>query len=150
MQASARNIYQTARKAAGITQERAAELLGISPESLRAYETGVRLPPDEVVYDMADQYSSTALPRQHLRSKSDLARDLLPEVKEMDLPVAVMRLVSRIYQFADSRLDRRLLKIAEDGRIDETERPEFDAIMTDLEGIIKSAYEVGCARETEA
>ena len=32
-----RNIYKTCRKAAGLTQEAAAERLGISVESLRAY-----------------------------------------------------------------------------------------------------------------
>ena len=38
------NIYKTARRAAGITQEAAAEQLGISVESVRAYETGLRIP----------------------------------------------------------------------------------------------------------
>lgn len=43
-----RNIYKSARKARGYTQESAAERLGISVESLRAYETGQRVPPTEV------------------------------------------------------------------------------------------------------
>ena len=47
-----RNIYKICRKSAGFTQEAAAERLGISVESLRAYETGQRVPPDEVVETM--------------------------------------------------------------------------------------------------
>ena len=43
MQNGSSNIYQTARKAAGLTQEAAAERLALSVESLRAYETGDRL-----------------------------------------------------------------------------------------------------------
>ena len=41
-----RNIYKIQRRAVGYTQEAAAERLGISVESLRAYETGQRAPPD--------------------------------------------------------------------------------------------------------
>ena len=37
-----RNIYKKARRSAGLTQEAAAERLGISVESVRAYETGQR------------------------------------------------------------------------------------------------------------
>ena len=42
------NIYQTARKAAGLTQEAAAERLAVSDTSIRAYESGERLPGDDV------------------------------------------------------------------------------------------------------
>ena len=44
-----RNIYKNARRAAGYTQETAAEQLGLSVESVRAYETGQRIPPNDVV-----------------------------------------------------------------------------------------------------
>ena len=40
-----RNIYKIAREARGLTQEAAAEKLGISDSSIRAYETGQRIPP---------------------------------------------------------------------------------------------------------
>lgn len=56
-----RNIYKTCRKAAGLTQEAAAERLGISVESLRAYETGQRVPPDEVAEAMSDLYNTLYL-----------------------------------------------------------------------------------------
>ena len=42
------NRYARYRRAAGITQERAAELIGCSVESIKAYETGIRLPPEYV------------------------------------------------------------------------------------------------------
>ena len=48
MQSDCMNIYQTARKVAGLTQERAAELLGLSPRTLADYEAGLRLPPNDV------------------------------------------------------------------------------------------------------
>ena len=43
------NIYKIARRAAGFTQESAAEQLEISVDSVRAYETSQRLPPSEIV-----------------------------------------------------------------------------------------------------
>ena len=42
MPESNRNIYKVAREARGLTQEAAAEKLGISDSSIRAYETGDR------------------------------------------------------------------------------------------------------------
>ena len=48
MQTDCTNIYQNARKAAGLTQERAAELMGLSARSLADYEAGLRLPPNDV------------------------------------------------------------------------------------------------------
>lgn len=46
------NIYKIARRAAGFTQESAAEQLEISVDSVRAYETSQRLPPSEIVERM--------------------------------------------------------------------------------------------------
>lgn len=57
MQTENRNIYKKPREIAGYSQERAAELLDISVESLRAYETGRRVPPGEVVVRMMDLYN---------------------------------------------------------------------------------------------
>ena len=63
-----RNIYKKARRAAGLTQEAAAERLGISVESVRAYETGQRIPPNDLVEDMADCYDYQRLAYQHLKA----------------------------------------------------------------------------------
>lgn len=146
MQTNDRNIYQVARKAAGLTQERAAELLNLSVESLRAYETGGRMPPSDVVEAMIDLYGVPVLAIQHIRASAAMARALLPEVQEMGLPQAAMRLISRIYQFADLHRDRALMRIAEDGMIDENEKPEFDQITEDLDRIMQAAMELRCAR----
>ena len=43
------NLYQRARLSTGMSQERAAELLGLSPESLKQYEGGKTVPKDETV-----------------------------------------------------------------------------------------------------
>ena len=147
MPGNSRNIYKAAREAAGYTQERAAEMLGISETSIRAYETGHRLPPAEVVDLMVIAYDSQYLAVQFLRESADLAKSVLPEVEQVRLPEAVMELVDAIYQFADAHRDRQLISIAKDGIIDENERPEFDAIAAELQEIVKAAMAVRYAKQ---
>ena len=90
MQADCRNIYQAARKVAGLTQEKAAEMIGISVRSLADYETGVRIPSNATVELMVMVYNSQLLATQHLRNSAEFARDLLPAVEAMRLPEAVL------------------------------------------------------------
>lgn len=136
------NIYQAARLQKGITQERAADAIPCSVRSLADYESGVRIPPSETVVRMAEIYDAQYLCYQHLRQTSEIARRLIPDVRECALPEAVLRLIDEIYDFADAREDRRLIAIAKDGIIDENERPEFDRIVSKLADIIQAALAV--------
>ena len=81
----------------------------------------------------------TSLPE---REAIEIAQRLIPDVRECDLPEAVLRLIDQIYDFADAREDRRLITIAKDGVIDDTERPEFDRIVSKLDEIVQSALAV--------
>ncbi len=144
-----RNIYKTARQAKGLTQESAAEKLGISETSLRAYESGDRVPPVEVVDLMVIAYDSQLLGIQHLRASAEMARSILPEVQALPLSEAVLQLLNRVYAFADNHRDRQLMTIAADGCIDEDEQPLFRQIVEhDLQEIIEAAmavrYASGC------
>ena len=141
-----RNIYKRARRARGYTQESAAERLGISVESLRAYETGQRVPPTEVVELMVILYNAQHLAYQHLRETNALYSSVVPEIQPKSVLEASAKLTNRIFAFAESHADRRLLRIAEDNVIDAQERPEFDAILEDLQEIVEAALELRCAR----
>lgn len=140
-----RNIYQIARKSAGFTQEKAAELLGISVESLRAYETGQRRPADDLVCGMADVYGTQFLAYQHLRS-GQIACEVVPEISEVSIERATLKLVRRIGSFADAHRTDDLMSIAEDGVIDDEERVQFDNIVEELNGIIAAAMELRFAK----
>ena len=144
-----RNIYKTSRKAAGLTQESAAERLGISVESLRAYEGGQRIPPNEVVELMVILYNAQHLAYQHLRETNAMYGRVVPEVPLCSVLEASARLTNRIYAFADSHADRRLMRMAEDNVIDPVERPEFDAILEELQEIVEAALALRCAKEAE-
>ena len=94
-----RNIYKACRKAAGLTQEAAAERLGISVESLRAYETGQRVPPDEVVEAMSDLYNTLYLIVRHVREKSAMYGRVVPEVPQIGVLEASAKLRNRLDSF---------------------------------------------------
>ena len=139
MQNDCTNIYQSARKIAGLTQERAAELLGLSTRSLADYESGLRLPPNDVADRMVTAYNSQLLAVQHLRNSTQFARDLLPDIQTMALPEAVLTLVDAVYSFADDRLDRELIDIARDGVISADERDRFDRVIDKIRAITAAA-----------
>lgn len=132
------NCYQTARKKTRFTQEQAAERLGLSAESMKQYEGGRRRPPDEVVGRMVELYGTPELALAHSEETDTLG--VLPPVTITPLPMASIALRNRLHN-ATGRLDA-LLRIAEDGRIDETERPEFDEIVTELRSTMAAIYQV--------
>lgn len=140
------NLYQRARKATRLTQEEAAERIGVSPESMKQYESGRRVPPDSVVAKMVEVYDLPWLALEHSRATDQLG--VLPEVEAKPLPVATIALTNRLRDATD-RIVGGLLRIAEDGMIDEDERPEFDSIVAELRETIAAAYQVIYAADTK-
>ena len=132
------NIYQRGRKTTLLTQEEAAERLGISPETLKRYEGGRLTPPDETVARMCEVYGVSWLALEHAKATDRLG--ILPELEPKPLPMATISLTNRLRDAADRLAG--LLRIAEDGVIDDAERPEFDDIVQDLRETIAAVYQV--------
>ena len=141
------NIYKTARIKAGKTQEGAAEAIGISVESIKAYESYSRLPPAEIVDRMCIVYDALYLAYQHNRIASGETK-VVPEIQVLDLPRAAIQLINKVIAFADRHRDRELLQIAEDGVIDESERELFGEIVAELDGIIQAATNLKVSEHT--
>lgn len=138
-----RNIYQIARKSAGLTQEAAAERLAVSVESLRAYETGHRLPGSDTVGNMCLIYNTQYLGVQHLQQQGQLLPECLQKVETgLPLEASTLRLVNRWLSFARKHRCDQLMAIAEDGRIDEAERAQFDEIMAELSELVQATMEL--------
>lgn len=137
-----RNIYKTARRAAGLTQEAAAEKLGISVESIRAYETSQRIPSNETVELMVICYNAQHLAHLHLRATNVLAAKLVPQLEQRSMLEVAVRIYNRLNRFTQQRKLEELMQIAEDGRIDAEEREVFDDIMRDLREIVQSGLEL--------
>lgn len=137
MQDNYHNICKIGRQTAGMTQERWAEAIDYSVESVRLCESRKQIPSDDVVLRMIEVSSMPVLGYWHLINKSRMAMAILPEVEAVPLPQAVLELICRIRDFAEKH--RALMNIAADGVIDEHERPEFDAIVRELEGVVQAA-----------
>ena len=114
------NLYQRGRKTTLLTQEEAAERLGISPETLKRYEGGRLTPPDETVARMCEVYGVSWLALEHAKATDRLG--ILPELEPKPLPMATISLTNRLR--------------------DSAERPEFDDIVQDLRETIAAAYQV--------
>lgn len=149
MQDKSRNIYYNARKAAGLTQERWAEMLGLSVEAVRQYETDRITPSDDVVARMAELSMLHALGYWHLRNKSRLAAEQLPAVERMPLAQAVCQLLVTISEFETHHRGDRLMKIAADGKVDELEAREFGEILSELNVIVQAAMQLKFAEQEE-
>ena len=132
MQAPSRNLYQIPRAVKGLTQERAAELIDVSVESIRAYESGRVVPPTIVVLRMIEVYEYPVLALQHLKFSNDIADTLLPDLRDgTTLSEAVLGLMDAMDEF--DAIVKDLRNIAKDNVIDEDERPRYDRALEVLQ-----------------
>ena len=138
-----RNIYKTARRFAGLTQERWAEAIGVSTDSVRCYENGSVVPSDATVAAMCEISNHAALGFWHIRNKSTLAAETLPEVEQLPLPQAVLQLLLAISDFESDH--GRLIDLAADGTIEDNEATDWQTIKKHLDAIIKAAIQVKVA-----
>lgn len=136
MQENSRNIYQTARECKGLTQEKSAELLNISVESLRSYEGDKRFPPNDVVEIMCDIYGTQFLAYQHLKKTAKGLAKVLPQAEKKELPVAVLNLIKELTEAVSLR--DKLIEISIDGKITDDEIETFNRILKEF-GELKNA-----------
>lgn len=139
----ASNCYKIARDVAGLTQERWAESIGVSSDMVRRYENGSICPSDATVERMIEVSGLSALGYWHLKYRSGLANDILPDVERLPLPQAVLALIVEMKRIAP-RLDE-LAVIAADGQVSACESLDYAEIVDDLDGVIAAAYAVKIA-----
>ncbi len=139
-----RNIYQIARESAGLTQEKAAELLDISVESIRGYEGFKRIPPNKVVVKMIEIYNTQHLAIQHIRNSSEDLQNYLPKIEVKDLPSAMLRLYKEVKDLIDVRDE--MLDITYDGIIDEKEKPRYEKILKEFDDVVEAFMSVKFAK----
>ena len=132
-------IYQKARKTTPLTQEQAAEQLDLSVESVKAYELGGRLPPNATVARMVQIYGTPWLAMEHLLA-TETPLEVLPPVRVQGLPTATLFLIDKATALSDEY--RKLVQIAADGQIDETEAQDFEAIKAAILDVIQAGYQV--------
>lgn len=141
MESESMNIYKYAREYTKTTQEQWAELIDVSVDSVRRYESGRMIPSEEVVERMCIVSGFSPLAQWHMANSSRLYRDLVPQIKVVPVTQAVCDVCSNIRAFVRLHRDDDLLDMVADGKIDEIERPAFDAIVKELKsGIVRAAF----------
>lgn len=143
------NLYASCRRRTGMTQEAWAEKLNISVESVKRYETDVRIPPLHIVKAMADLSGDESLAYRFL-AKTTQELDVLPDIDSVNLQAATIRLMNRMARFASKDRDRQLLEIAEDGIISADEKPLYDEIMDEISGPVSAFYQLRYCKEESA
>lgn len=136
------NIYRQARETAGMTQQRWAEMLGVSTEAVKQYESGGYTPADDVVLAMADISGLQILGTWHLRRKSAIAAWTIPPVERLPLAQAVVQLLAAVQTFEQRHHADALLIISADGHVDAEEEPRFNECLSDLQPLIKAALQI--------
>lgn len=138
------NIYKTARRDAGMTQEQAAEQLYISVRSLAEYEAGRTTPPDDVVCRMIDVYGDRSLAYMHLKNSTEVGRRFLPDLHILDLPRSVLKLQKEVKDVTD--INPEIVDVACDGEIEEHEHETWQNIEKELMEMVGAGLSVVFAR----
>lgn len=144
MKGACGNIYKTARRAAGLTQEQAAEQLYISVRSIAEYESGRTIPPDDVVCRMVDLYGDRSLAYLHLKQSTEVGRRYLPDLHILDLPRSVLKLQKEVKDVMD--VNSRMIDVACDGVVEEHESETWQNVVKELMEMIAAGLSVVFAR----
>ena len=134
-------LLKTVRESRGMTQEQAAEAVGVSVDSWYAYEANRRLPAPETVNRICDALEAGWLAMYFMEAHAG-SMNVLPAVTARELPTAVLTLMNRVIRFSEKHRARELMELAEDGVIDDVERRVYDEIVCELDGIIEAALAV--------
>ena len=130
------NIYRSCREDAGLTRERASELLEwISPDRIDRIERGTVPHPDEVLR-MAECYKRPELCNYYCTHTCQIGQELIPEVQEKELANIVLELLSTMNTLDKEK--NRLIEITADGVITADEYQDFAVIQKQLESISMS------------
>ncbi len=145
----AQNVYKRCRLRAAqynealSSREKAAELLGISPSSLANYELGItKTVPVDMVVMMADLYNAPELRNMYCKLECPIGKFLSMATDVKDLDNITIRIMNSLDDDEIRGMKKSLLKIAEDGKISEDEKDDFNNILEKLEDIASEVSEL--------
>ena len=142
-----KTIYQTARYNTNFTQEKASELLNVSPKSLGDYERGETIPPDYVVVSMANLYDAEWLGLVHLKTNNDVGKKFLPDFQIRDLSGSILDLQVGIEDTTSKQYS--MASIARDNKIDSNEKAEWDKSKSTIKRLMGACLSVILATGAE-
>lgn len=133
------NIYKKYRKLAGLTQEKAAEHLNISVDTIKRYENGTYIPQNDIARRMCLLYGDMKLAYEHLEN-SQVGAMVLPPLKDKDLCCSTLGFLSQLSEVTDRQGE--LISMAADGVIDSHEIESWEELEELLKRLVKSSFEL--------
>ena len=116
-----KNAYQISREAAGLTRERAGELMSfVSDDRIEKIESERSLPHPEEVLAMSRCYRDARLCNYYCSHECPIGQIYVPEIELKSLSQITLETVNAINSLEKRK--NRLIEIAVDGRIDPDER----------------------------
>lgn len=148
MKRQCKSIYKTAREYAGLTQEKAVELLHVSVRQLSAYETGETAVPDQMVCKMAEVYVADWLAYKHLRQATEIGQRFLPDIGDFDIARAVLRFKKEVRDL--DKIDCDMVDIACDGVIDKHEEHRWGKVVKEVNEVVGAALTIMFAKKEKS
>ena len=136
-----KNAYQISREAAGLTRERAGELMSfVSDDRIEKIESERSLPHPEEVLAMSRCYRDARLCNYYCSHECPIGQIYVPEIELKSLSQITLETVNAINSLEKRK--NRLIEIAVDGRIDPDEQEDFDDIKKELDEISEAVQTV--------
>lgn len=130
-------ICKIARKNAGLSQEHASELLGVSVRTLINYEAGSTTVPDDIVAEMIRIYHTQIIGYFYLTMTSEVGCMILPPIKLTGISSGALKL--RVSLNHAVRLQTQLDEICCDDKIEPHEERRFQRWSEVINDVISSA-----------
>ena len=147
---AAQNVYCIARKEAAkynpkfTSREGASEYLGISKDSLTDYELDLcKVVPVDKVVIMADAYNAPQLLNNYCCNECPIGKKITQPIDAENIENLYRFAISATNDLENSKeIQRTLLKIVEDGIIDDSEQEELKIIVDFFSKLEKRAAEL--------
>ena len=133
-----KNIYQTSREEAGLTREKASELMEfVSADRIEKIESEKSAPHPEEILAMADAYKKPVLCNYYCSKGCPIGKEYVPEIQVKDLAQITLEMLASLNSVDKEK--NRLIEITSDGVITEDEYEDFAMIQDKLEKISVTA-----------
>lgn len=143
------NMYFECRKRAAIHNERlnsragAAEMLGISESTLANYESGkTKNIPVDVVVMMGEVYNAPELKCNFCKNECPIGKELPIATQAGNIEGITVRMLAGLEDEKIDKIQKTLLRIAADGKVEANESKELKEIVSSLDEVYKSITEL--------
>lgn len=129
-----KNIYQISRENAGLTRDKAEELMEyVSAERIEKIESEKSLPHPDEVLKMAEVYKAPTLCNYFCTHECPIGEKYISEVSMKDLSQITLETLASLNTLEKAK--SRFIEITVDGVISEDELPDFLKIQSEMDKI---------------